>query len=66
MVKVVDVDMFARESVADVLRAENLSDQDAKAMVEELNRDRTEYNSRYRAIVTADDYRLSRGMEDFV
>lgn len=64
--KVVDVDMFARESVADILIAENLSSQDASAMVGELNRNRTEDNSDRWARVVKDDYRLSRGMEDLV
>lgn len=66
--KIVGVDNFAREAVADLLVAENITNKSyAEVMCKALN-DKyciSDYAPRY-YVVKDDDYRLSRGMEDFV
>lgn len=67
--KIVGVDNHARESVADILVAENVQNERyAKVMVDALNK---EFGPRGDEIGTwyllyPDDHRLSRGMEDLV
>lgn len=65
--KVVGVDNHNRESVADVLVAENVKPQMAEKIADLLNEDSKigdMAGTFYRAV--ADDYRLSRGMEDLI
>lgn len=66
--KIVAVDNFARETISDLLVAENIIDKGhAEVMVKALN-DRycnNDYAPRYYTI-QEDTYRLSRGMEDLV
>jgi len=64
--KVIGVDNFGRETVADHLVAEGLSDEEAKRMCDELN---TKHGGEGAFIwyrVMPDDYRLWRGMEDLI
>lgn len=67
--KIVGVDNHARESEADTLVAENVTNERyAKVMVDALNK---EFGPRGDEVGTwytikSDDYRLSRGMEDLV
>lgn len=66
--KIVAVDNHARESVADLLVAENITNRSyANVMAKALN-DRycTGDNAPRFYQVMDDDYRLSRGMEDLV
>jgi len=66
--KIVGMDNFARESVADLLVAENISNQSyADVMCKALNDKYCigENSARYYQIMP-DDYILSRGMEDLV
>lgn len=64
--KIVAVDTFAQESVADLLVAENITNHSyAEVMAKALN-DRycnSDYYPRH-YVVKEDAYRLSRGMED--
>ena len=66
--KIVAVDNFARESIADLLVAENITNKSyAEVMCKALN-DRyckSEYDTRHYQ-VWEDDKRLGRGMEDLV
>lgn len=66
--KIVAVDNFANEAVADLLVAENITNKSyAEVMVKALN-DRyckDDYSPRH-YVVMEDTYRLSRGMEDLV
>ncbi len=67
--KIVAVDNFAQESVADVLVAENISNKSyAEVMVNALNERYCKpfENAPRFYEVKEDDYRLSRGMEDLV
>lgn len=64
--KVIDTDLYNREDVADILIADNLSESEAKALVDKTNEGRTELNSTHWAIMVPDDRRLSRGMEDLI
>lgn len=66
--KIVAVDNFADEAVADLLVAENISNKSyAEVMAKALNDRycRGDYAPRY-YVVKEDEYRLSRGMEDLV
>ncbi len=66
--KIVAVDNYANEAVADVLVAENITNKSyAEVMCKALN-DRycnNDYAARHYQ-VKEDEYRLSRGMEDLV
>jgi hypothetical protein len=67
MAKVVAVDNFDRDSVADSLIVEGVEDMDADIIAAEWNKTHCNYEGAPRyALVKADDYRLSRGMEDLV
>lgn len=61
--KVILVDNYARESVADSLLIDALSEEEAKAVAEEYNSSNIGY---WYAKVVPDDHRLNRGMEDLV
>lgn len=63
--KVVAVDNYARETVADILVAENLSQEEAEKIKDDYNHKQGAHPA-YWAIVFKDDYVLSRGMEDLV
>ena len=63
--KLIAVDNFGRESVADRLIAENLSDYWAPFLAESANRNTAERSDIYFRAVP-DDHVLWRGMEDLV
>lgn len=63
--KVVLVDNFDRESVADLLLAENVSQEEAENIADAYNEKQTD-SAPYWAVVKNDDYRLWRGMEDLM
>lgn len=64
--KIVCVDNYARESIADRLVAENIALKDeADAICESLN-ENAGNDSNYFYKVVEDDYRLWRGMEELV
>lgn len=61
--KIIGVDNYARDHIADYLVCEKVYSKElGVTMVNALNRKASEY---YYMLV-ADDYRLSRGMEDLV
>jgi len=61
---VIGTDNLNRDSVADILVRDEKHPQAAQAMADELNEDVDHPQFWYMAV--ADDYRLSRGMEDLV
>lgn len=66
--KIVAVDNFASEAVADLLVAEHITNKSyAEVMTKALNERycNSDYSPRH-YIITEDDYILSRGMEDLV
>ena len=63
--KVIAVDNFARETVADVLIEEMITKERAEELVDKLNATVHE-NSSYWHQVVKQDYILSRGMLDFM
>lgn len=63
--KIVCVDNYARDTVADRLVAENLNEHEARVMCLALNEDPARSSDAW-FVVKPDDYRLSRGMEDLV
>ena len=63
--KIIATDSYARESVADILMAENVSERHAKMIEKSLQDTQPMGDDRWFIAVT-DDYRLSRGMEDLV
>ena len=66
--KIVGVDNFASEAVADVLVAENITHKDyAEIMTKALNDEYCNHDWAPRHyVIKEDSYRLSRGMEDLV
>lgn len=63
--KIVGVDNYGRESVADILVAENVPMHFAKDILEFLNKDVSDNSAVWYRIVK-DDYKLWRGMEELV
>lgn len=66
--KIVAVDNFAQEAVADLLVAENITNKSyAECMAKALNERycNSDYSPRH-YVVKDDEYRLSRGIEDMV
>jgi hypothetical protein len=63
--KVVGIDNFARETVADILVKENISLEEAGRLASELNSGVAEEPSRW-YVVRSDDYQLWRGKEELV
>ena len=63
--KIVAVDNFARETKADRLVAENVNETEGNIMLEALRATCTPEGPTWYEL-KADDYRLSRGMEDLV
>jgi hypothetical protein len=61
--KIVLVDGFNRDSVADTLIAENVNPQYGELIIKLLNQQASE--SDY-YVLKSDDYKLSRGMEDLI
>lgn len=61
--KIIAVDSYARENVADILVCENVNEYYAKLIVQLLNYDKE--NSRW-FVAVEDDHKLWRGMEEFV
>lgn len=64
--KIIGTDNLARESVADILVAENVREFYAAAMVEGLNKRFCQGDDGIFFKLVPDDYRLSRGMEDLI
>lgn len=65
--KIIAADNFARESVADTLLAENVSEHHAKMIADALNEKFCNHDQADRYFkAVADDYKLSRGMEDLI
>ncbi len=63
--KIVKVDNFARESIADKLIAENVNEYWGKVILDNLNLGLTQNDADYFRLVE-DDYVLWRGMEELV
>lgn len=63
--KIISVDNYNREDVADVLVLERVPPGVARALVDKFNDEAGPNPARWHRAV-ADDYRLSRGMEDLV
>ncbi|MGG1659535.1 hypothetical protein [Brevibacillus sp. NRS-1366] len=63
--KIIAVDNFARESVAEKLIAENVNEYWGKRIVDSLN-DKQHANSQDFFELVSDDYVLWRGMEELV
>lgn len=63
--KVVGTDNFARENVADILIAENVTQEEGARIVAEHNSPSENFDGRWYILVD-DDYRLWRGMADLV
>lgn len=61
--KIVLIDSYNRESVADRLIAENVNEAFGELIVKLLNK---QASSEDYFVLKPDDYRLSRGMEDLV
>lgn len=61
--KVVLVDNYDRETVEDLLLAENVSQEEAEQIADAYNEKQTD-SAPYWAVVKNDDYRLWRGMRD--
>lgn len=60
--KIIQVDNYCRDSVADVLIAENVNEYFGNIIVDLLNEKQT--NQYF--ILENDDYRLSKGLEDLI
>ncbi|WP_064199127.1 hypothetical protein [Brevibacillus brevis] len=63
--KIIAVDNFAREYIADTLIAENVNEYMGKRIVDALN-DKQHENSQDFFKLVSDDYVLWRGMEELV
>lgn len=63
--KVVGIDNYAREHIADILVQADMTFDEADARARQLNEESGEHASRW-YVVRPDDYVLSRGMEDLV
>lgn len=63
--KIVAVDNFARESVADILIKENVSKEEGEKIVAEQNYGMGDNDPRY-YVLKEDDYKLWRGMEELI
>lgn len=61
--KVIRIDNYARETVAEAVIAENLDDESAKVLVDKLNSKRSD-DDWY--VVESDDYKPWRGMEELI
>lgn len=66
MAKLILVDNFNRETVADVLMEENLTEEDAETKADAYNDEHRNLNWNWFAKAVSDDYKLWRGMEEFV
>lgn len=63
--KIISVDNFNRENVADILIAENVKESWGNHIVKLLN-DKEHDDSPYFFRLVKDDYKLWRGMEEFI
>lgn len=63
--RVVATDNFARDSVADILIADNVSKAEGQRIVDEHNVPSQTFDGRWYVLVE-DDYKLWRGMEELV
>ncbi|MCA1021545.1 hypothetical protein [Halobacillus litoralis] len=63
--KIINKDNFGRETEPDYLVAENVNERNGKRIVWLLNQDEPENTPNYYVLVE-DDYRLSKGLEDFI
>lgn len=59
--KIIQVDNYCRDSVADVLIAENVNEYFGNMIVDLLNEKTNQY-----FILEKDDYRLFKGLEDLI
>lgn len=66
MAKLILVDNFNRETVADVLIEENLTEEDAETKADVYNSEHRNSNWNWFAKAVSDDYKLWCGMEEFV
>jgi hypothetical protein len=64
MAKIIMMDNYNREMVADILVCENVNDRFGKRIVECLNENRKNDDEFFQTV--EDDYRLSRGLEDLI
>ncbi|OAM78194.1 hypothetical protein [Devosia elaeis] len=66
MFKIIGKDNWDRETVADVLVADNIrSERDGKKMVDALNEGANDHTPRWHVLVPA-SHKLWRGMEEFI
>lgn len=63
--KIIQIDNFGREEVADILIADNVNEYYAKIIIEALNKAFDTNDSRF-FVAKADDYKLWKGMEELV
>lgn len=66
MAKLILVDNFNRETVADVLVEENLSEKEANKKAGDYNNEHRSVNGDWFAKAVSDDYKLWRGIEELI
>ena len=66
MAKLILVDNFNRETIADVLIEENLSDKEAAQKADDYNSEHRNRNWDWFAKAVNDDYKLWGGIEEFI
>ncbi len=64
--KIIMTDNFCRDSVADILIAENIVRSDAEVQAETLNIKYSGETSQYSFVVVPDNYILGKGLEDIL
>lgn len=66
MAKLILVDNFNREHIADVLVEDNLDEKEANERANKYNDEHRNSNWNWFAKAVSDDYKLWRGMEDLI
>ena len=66
MAKLILVDNFNREHIADVLVEDNLDEKDANERADKYNDEHRNMNWNWFAKAVSDDYKLWRGMEELI
>ena len=66
MAKLILVDNFNREHIADVLVEDNLDEKEANERANKYNDEHRNMNWNWFAKAVSDDYKLWRGLEEFV
>ena len=66
MAKLILVDNFNREHIADVLVEDNLDEKEANERANKYNDEHRNMDWNWFAKAVSDDYKLWRGMEEFV